>query len=280
MNSTGTINPLSKHFRQPVLHFSLPSKGKYWPEGSLDLPITREIPVYPMTTKDEIVLKTPDALINGSSVATVIESCCPSIKNAWTIPTIDIDAILIAIRIASYGEEMTITCTCPACKDVSDYDINLTAILGSIQSADYSDPVEVDGLSIRLKPQCYRDLENANQIRFQEQQIIKSLASSEVADSERAKLFDQHIEKFVDLSIDGLVTSTESVTTSDGTVVTNSEFINEFYKNCDNKVIKRVRQQLEKIATDREIKAQSIKCTECGHTYETRVEFNASNFFV
>jgi hypothetical protein len=59
-----------------------------------------------MTTKDEITLKTPDALLNGQGVVNVIESCCPAIKDAWAMPSIDVDATLIAIRIASYGNQM------------------------------------------------------------------------------------------------------------------------------------------------------------------------------
>ena len=107
--SNSSPNPLAKHFRQPVLYIKLPSNGRWWPEGSVDIPVTGEIPVYSMTAKDEITMKTPDALMNGSSTVHVIESCCPSIHNAWKMPAIDLDSILIAIRIASYGKEMEFT---------------------------------------------------------------------------------------------------------------------------------------------------------------------------
>jgi hypothetical protein len=59
-----------------------------------------------MTAKDELMLKTPDALMNGQATVEVIKSCVPSIKNPWHMPSIDIDTILIAIRIATYGENM------------------------------------------------------------------------------------------------------------------------------------------------------------------------------
>jgi hypothetical protein len=70
-------NPLAKHFRQPAIYLRLPSQGQYWPENAITLPVTGELPVYPMTTKDEITLRTPDALINGTGVVSVIESCIP-----------------------------------------------------------------------------------------------------------------------------------------------------------------------------------------------------------
>ena len=66
--SNPASNPLFKHFKQPAIYLNLPSKGQYWPEGSIDYPATGDIPVYPMTVKDEITLKTPDAL-NCTSVS-------------------------------------------------------------------------------------------------------------------------------------------------------------------------------------------------------------------
>ena len=30
------VNPLKKYFRQAKVYITLPSQGKYWPEGSLE----------------------------------------------------------------------------------------------------------------------------------------------------------------------------------------------------------------------------------------------------
>ena len=101
-----SANPLAKHFRQPAIYMKLPSQGRFWPSEALNLPATGAIPVYPMTAKDEIVLRTPDALMNGQGIIDVIQSCCPNIVDAWRMPSIDVDAVLVAIRIASYGNQM------------------------------------------------------------------------------------------------------------------------------------------------------------------------------
>ena len=79
-------NPLAKHFRQPQLYIQLPSKGKYYPPGTLEMPVTKELPVYPMTAKDELSFMTPDALLNGQGTVDVIQSCIPNIKDAWAMP--------------------------------------------------------------------------------------------------------------------------------------------------------------------------------------------------
>ena len=96
MNST--VNPLSMFMRQPKIYIKLPSGGLFWPNGSLELSETGEYPVYSMTAKDELMLKVPDALMNGQAIVDVIQHCVPNVKNAWKIPTIDLDIILIAIR--------------------------------------------------------------------------------------------------------------------------------------------------------------------------------------
>jgi hypothetical protein len=142
------INPLVKHFRRPAIYFKLPSAGNFWEENTLDLPVIGEIPVYPMTTADELTLKTPDALMNGSGIVSVIQSCCPNIKDAWKMPSIDVDAVLIAIRIASYGQSMAISSVCPHCGEEHDYDVDLVNLIGQVKCPNFNTPVEYDGLKI------------------------------------------------------------------------------------------------------------------------------------
>ena len=94
-NSPQKINPLIGMMRQPKIYIKLPSNGNYWSDGSLQLSPNGEYPVYSMTAKDELILKTPDALLNGQAVVDVIQSCLPNIINAWECPQIDVDLILV-----------------------------------------------------------------------------------------------------------------------------------------------------------------------------------------
>lgn len=91
-------NPLQKYYRQPKLFLSLPSKGLYYEQGNLKGDYTN-MPIFGMTGMDEIIFKTPDALFNGEASSKVIESCCPYISDARTMPSIDVDAVLVAIQI-------------------------------------------------------------------------------------------------------------------------------------------------------------------------------------
>ena len=75
------------------------------------------------------MMKTPDALLNGQSVVNVIQSCLPNIKNAWQIPSIDVDAILIAVRIATYGEKMEIETRVLSAGTERKFDLDLRQLL-------------------------------------------------------------------------------------------------------------------------------------------------------
>ena len=272
-------NPLAKHFRQPALYLKLPSKGAHWPEGSIDLPLNNEIPVLPMSTKDEITLKTPDALLNGQGVVNVIESCCPNIKNAWLMPSIDVDSAIIAIRIASYGNEMDFGATCPHCKETSDYAIDLSVILDNIESPVYVQKVVAEDLKIKLKPQAYFNVNKSNMIAFEEQQILQTLG--QIADNpEEAKVaFDQQLSKIIDLNIALLTGSTDYVELPDGTIVSDEAYINEFYTNCDSKIIKIIRNKLEELSKQGGIKPIAVNCHSCEKEFNVGIEFDFASFF-
>jgi hypothetical protein len=104
-------NPLKSYFRKPGIWAKLPSQGKFYSQAVTDLNEMGEIPVYPMTAKDELLLKNADALLNGTAIYSMLASCVPSIKNVEEIPSIDLDLLLLAIRRASNGESMEITTT-------------------------------------------------------------------------------------------------------------------------------------------------------------------------
>jgi len=145
-----SANPLKQFFRQPAIYLRLPSGGEFWPDGSLDMPSNQELPVFPMTAIDEITYRTPDALYNGQAVVSVIQSCIPAIRDAWKMPTTDLNAALVAIRIASYGHEMEMTTTCPSCNTDSEYGLDLRQILDKLKTGDFHKTLEHGDLVISL----------------------------------------------------------------------------------------------------------------------------------
>lgn len=275
------MNPLTKHFRQPSIYLTLPSGGKFWPDGSIDLPLNGQIPVYPMTTRDEITIRTPDALLNGEGIVNVIRSCCPLIKDPWKMPSIDVDAVLIAIRIASYGQSMDIDTICPssACKHQNSHALDLTFLLDGIKAPNYDTPIEIQGLKIKIRPQSYFEGYKTNNANFEEQRLLQVVNSQEMSEEEKLEKYTIHMQKLVEISMKVIATGTEYIETEDGTRVHDFDFIKEFYDNADNRIVKAVRNQFDKINESMALPRPRVQCSECEFEYPVEVEFDYTRFF-
>lgn len=272
-------NPLAKHFRQPAIFLKLPSLGRYWPEDTLTLGATGDIPVYPMTTKDEITLRTPDALMNGTGVVSVIQNCIPAITDAWSMPSVDVDACLIAIRIASYGPDMNVNSSCPKCQHVNENTIDLTQALEQITMPNYDNLLKETDLTIKLKPQTYYALNRSNSISYKEQRILDVLNREDVSPEDRERNLKAVTDELIELNIDTLTASTDYILMSDGTKVTQPEFIKEFYSNTSGALVKKIQDKLAEIAASAGLRPYKNVCTECEHEYQTEVTFDYANFF-
>src|SRR6056300_1531012 len=164
---TENNNPLNKYFRQPAIYVSLPS-GTAYPPHVVTPAQTGELGVMPMTAKDEIRFKTPDALMNGQGVVDVIQSCVPDIKDAWQIKSYDLDTILIAIRIATYGETMEINFNVPGANQSVAHTINLPSLLDEISRNNITNEFSLkDGLNITVRPLTYKDMTDTSLQTFQ-----------------------------------------------------------------------------------------------------------------
>jgi len=273
-----TNNPLAKHFRQPAIYLRLPSQGRFYPPNSIDLSVTGDVPIYPMTVKDELTLKTPDALMNGEGMASIITSCCPAIRDPWGIPSVDIDAIFIAIRLASYGTGMDITTTCPACNESNEHSVNLTSILENLTPANYGNEYGIDDLIFKFKPQKYKDINKINIATFEERKLIANIVNSELSDEEKKRLFDESFKKITDLNVSMLIDSIESITVNNNPV-TDHAMIKEFLDNCSRKTYQDIKDRIQTLTNENKIPPIDVVCSGCSKEYQTDLEFDQSNFF-
>jgi len=272
-------NPLSQYFRQPAIYISLPSRGDFYPEGTLDMPPNGELPVLPMTAIDEITYRTPDALFNGTAVVNVVQSCLPNIKNAWAIPSTDIDTILVGIRIATYGHDMEINCVCPKCSNEDHYTVDLRSSIDSMKPADYKTPLINRDMEIYFRPMNYKMLNQNNQLQFEEQRVLQSLANaSEDSTEKQSKTISLILQKITDMTVKALSQSIGAIKTPTS-IVTDTSQIEEFLKNCDRKLFSKIRDQIIDLKSSSELKSVGVQCTKCEHNYEQSFTLDMSSFF-
>ena len=225
-----TSNPLQKYFRQPKLHIRLPSQGKYYPDGGLEMSDNGEVAVFPLTAKDELLLKTPDSLMNGTATADVIASCVPAIKQPWYMPSLDVDAVLMAIRIATYGEKMTLTVKVPEIGDEKDYEIDLTTVMENIMSARYENVILIDNMKITLRPLTYTEFTTDAIKSFEEQRVYSLINDDTVPSEQKMERFRQAFLRLTDLTVNTVAKSINQIEV-DGQIVSEPKHILEFMQN-------------------------------------------------
>lgn len=270
-------NPLSQYFRQPAIHIRLPSGGKFYPKGTLEVTANGEYGVLPMTTMDEITYRTPDALFNGSALAAVIQSCIPAIRDAWQMPNLDLDTVLIAIRIASYGHELDVSSKCPSCENEADYAVDLRTVLERIEPSRYRDGLVVNGLTIKLRPLTYRQVNANNMSQFEEQKRMQALETAD-NDEKRAAIMGELLRRLTDVTTEAIASSIASVSV-DGTTVSDPNNIREWLTNCDRLSYNQVKDHVIACKAASEIKPLKLKCNNCQHEYEQSFTLDMSNFF-
>jgi hypothetical protein len=272
-------NPLQKYFRQPKIYISLPSKGVYYERGSFQGD-SANMPVYGMTGMDEILMKTPDALFNGESTVKVIESCCPYIQNAWKIPSIDVDCLLIAVRIATYGPKMDITHRCPACQNVNDYEIDLNQVMGYLQSQIFDGKIQVGDLIITIRPLRYEEVTKFNVENYKLQKMLYQLSRMENSGNEdqTLKTQDSIYQRISEMQVELFEISIENVQLPD-TVVDDPEMIGEWIRNSDKEFYKKIKEKLEANKRQWDIPEQEVQCEECKHKSQITVNMDQANFF-
>ena len=279
-------NPLKKYFRQPSIYVTLPSGANYAPDV-LEPSKSGEIGVMPMTAKDEIRFKTPDALMNGEGVVQVIQSCVPQIKDAWNIKSYDLDTILIAIRIATYGETMDINFTVPGAKETVSHSVNLPAILDQLKQIKIEDSFTMqDGLKIGVRPLTYKDMTEASQKTFRESKMYSAIQDSELPQEDKLKRFNDSFKALTDLNSAIILKNIAKITMQDGTEITDQAQISEFINNANAKLIKDIESKIISLRSQGAVKPLKMKATEdqikkgAPASYDVPVTFDTANFFV
>jgi hypothetical protein len=270
-------NPLAKHFRQPSVYLTLPSLGKFYPQGSLAG--VKELPVYPMTALDEINMRTPDALYNGTSMVNLIKSCIPDIKDPWAVPMTDFDSILISIKMASIGNEIDVSTKCPSCEEENDFTADLGRLLSSIRTPDYDQSLKVNDLEIYFKPLTYKQVsENSLWQVEQQRHILQINSDTSLSDTEKANKLNEIWLEITRATIDVVALGVDTIKTAD-VVVRDPVQIKEFLHNCPQETYTAVRDKTVALREQSVLQPLNLSCPSCQNKYEQPFVLDQSNFF-
>jgi hypothetical protein len=271
-------NPLQSFYRNREVYVELPSEYRYFSEKPKVN--NGEIGIMPMSTRDEMLLKIPDTLYNGEALFEIIKSVAPDIVDPYETVLPDLDIILLATRIATYGKDMEIQSRCSHCNTASLYSIDISSVLSKLQKIPKDYDLEIDGLVIRLKPNTVQTI-TANRLGQLE---IEKVLSGVKADEELPSIMEKFklsLEKTTAANLAVYADSVESVTMPDGTVVKNIEHILEWLTNSNAKTLSQIRKHSARLNQNGIQKVFDFTCTNeaCGQNFKGPVEFNPAFFF-
>ena len=276
---------LNAYFRKEELTVALPSGGKFYPPGTLNINESGEVGVYPMTATDELIWKTPDGLLSGESTAKVIQSCVPAIIDPWQMPAFDVDAVLIAIRIATYGESMSVTSTVPKTGTKQDHDIDLQELLSRMKFGAIDITCTLDnGLKVLCKPNTYRQLSQIRRSTFEKQRLARTITDAKITDEEKQEEFNKIFKTLTDINIETLTNNIDAITSPDG-IVSDKTSITEFINNVELKHVEVIRKKVVDMAVTGKLPPIDVESPEedikkgAPKTYPVPILFDNSDFF-
>lgn len=269
-------NPLQKYYRQPKLYITLPSKGLYYATGSLQGDWSN-VPVFAMTGMDEIVFKTPDALYSGEATKQIIESCVPYIKDGFAVPSIDVDTLILAIRIATFGDLLNVDKVCQHCGAENSYEIPLSRILEYFNDQKYDNNLPInDEVTLKIRPLSYHELNHYSIENFKIQK--KMLQIDQVPDEDKQTILDEIYKSLSDLQLDLFLTSIESVRVPEAEI-TDKKIIHDWLINSERDLFAQVKSKLEQNRDTWSIPAQSVQCNSCKQSGKVEITLDQSLFF-
>lgn len=273
-------NPLAKYFRVPGVSVKIPSNGKYQPEGNIKFSMTGELDVYPMKASDELLLKSPDALISGQALENMISSCVPNVSDVRALPNNDVDTLFVAIRAATYGNELEINDVCPKCESEQTFIIDIGYMITSMTFLEEAYDLQLnDFMTVTLRPLTFAENSKVSRIMFEETKKMQvEINREDITPEQKDSLNAAAYAKMHALNIEVLAMSIDKVTTPEH-VVTDFDDIHEFVANAPMGWFKQLEDKVKEITSVGISKSAVVQCGSCEHEWETEIVFDPASFF-
>lgn len=274
------VNPLKQYFRKPGIWIKLPSQGNFYKNKPTDFNDMGEIPVYPMTAKDELLLKNADALLNGSAITQLVKSCVPCIVDPTNMPSIDLDAILVAIKRCTYGENIDVSCTCTNCQTENEVSVDLNHVISSIKVIEKLEPVKFDnGIVIYINPVKVSDLLSLNWVQFEQIRNIQVAEQNNADETVKVNLMQKSYQVLTEKNLEIVSGCVDTVLLPDGIAVTNIENIKEWVADLSKPEFAKIESAIMSSSAMGINKEFDITCKNCNTKFKTGLDLNPTTFF-
>ena len=289
-------NPLLVRAPQPGTFVKLPSQGQFY--RNPPRLVNGEIEVRPMTGDCEIQLQNPDGLLNDESIVYVIRDCVPGIADPEEVVIPDLDAMMLALHVATYGPVMDVELACAECGANTPMKRDLTAILAGIGEIGDRPSVEVQGMKVLLRPHTLNSRRKISDFVMaaqraayligrkhedKEKELSEGAGDPEqaIADIDSLREMRGEVGGFIrDMSrkiFSSLGDIVAGVEISPGEVIADRGHIDEWLSKLKAPDARRIADAAKRME-ESVPKTEKCKCPSCGAMGKLEVETNPANF--
>lgn len=277
-------NPLKQYFRQAAVYVKLPSLGRWYADEDVKLNDEGEVAVYSLTALDDIMLNTPDAMLNGSALEKVIKNCVPDVKNVKKLMLPDVESIFVGIKSASNSGKVEIDRECPSCKHENTFDILCQNLLdGSTYIADDDLTINFNNeLMVHIRPYDFEMRQLFTKKQFEEERMLRAIdqTNTDMDEISKAEILGQSVDRLSTMTFNLVSRSIEKIVLlKDNVEVTDRNHINEWLIGITKAQADLVIDAVDKLNNTGVTKKFNIICQSCGHQWTDQLSFDPSSFF-
>lgn len=303
-------NPLLDFARKVEFSVKLPSNGNWYSDNIIDTMLNGEVGIYPMTPRDELLQYNPDALLSGDTTVKIIESCVPSVRNAKELLYNDANFLLLAIRKATYGDELEQMVICPQCYEEStkmseiekadaeregkikftpqENHFSISEILSCVSYLDKEYMLELDnGLKVYFKPYTVKNKLNFELTKINQKKILSFYEDFNQDDLKDEEVRKDRIKKISDIYLEMnrygnevMASCILKIELPDGSFVDDQAMILEYISNTNSSYIQKLKEKIEEINDIGLPLELECECSCCGYKWNNIfMEYNQTDFF-
>lgn len=279
-----TKNPLSVYFRQASNYLPLPTRGRWYAPEDVSLTDEGELGVHALTALDDILLNTPDAMLNGVALEKVVKNCAPDIRNIKKFMLPDLEALFVAIKSATTGGRTDIDRKCPNCGHENTFELNCQGLLDAMTFIE-DDDLQIrfaDDLIVHIRPYDFEMRQLFIRREFEEEKALRALetADKNMDELEKAKVLGESVDRLSRITFQLVSRSIEKIViVKDGTTVTDQVHINEWLTGISKTQADMVIESVNRINSAGVPKQLPVACQNCNHQWTENLTFDPTSFF-
>ena len=277
-------NPLSQYFRQATTYVKLPTQGFWYQDGSVALTQEGEVAIYPLSAIDDILLNTPDAMLNGQALEKVLKNCVPGIKDIKKLLIPDMEAIFVGIKSASTDGKFELDRQCTKCNHENTYEVNCNNLFATTTFVEEHDTKIVfnQDLEVYIKPYTFEMRQLFIKKEFEEERLLRSLdeKTQNTDEINKAKILAESVDRLSKITFELVSKSIEKIVLLQSKqVVVDNKNINEWLLNISKSQADIVINSVNKLNGIGVNKTMPFVCSNCEHSWEETLSFDPSSFF-